>query len=71
MPVSKKAPSWLTANEVANRCRVHVETIRKMTREGRMPQPSKLGRAHRYCAETIDQWMLAGAPDLLDQGGAK
>ena len=67
MPIPDKSPSWLTAHEVADRCRVHIETIRKLTREGRMPQPAKIGRAYRYSAKLIDEWMAAGAPDLSEE----
>lgn len=51
----------LTAAEVARRCNVHPETIRRWTREGRLVGVKLPGGRLRYRTEDIDALMAGDA----------
>ena len=54
----------MTVPDVAERCSIAPETVRRLTDRGAMPKPVRLGRAVRYRADLIDQWIENGCPDL-------
>lgn len=52
----------LTVAEAASRAQVHVETIRRAVRDGRLTIAGRVGRAARIQPAEVDRW-LAGASD--------
>jgi excisionase family DNA binding protein len=64
MAILDDAPQWLTPDEVATRLRLHIQTVRSMLREGRIPA-RKIGRAWRIDARELTSWaQSAGAPNV-------
>ena len=56
----------ITADDIANRCRVKKPTVLRWHRDGRMPPAVRLNdRVVRWPAAAIDQWLdqQAGKPD--------
>jgi len=51
----EEAPQWLTPDEVAMRLRLHIQTVRSMLRDGRIPA-RKIGRAWRVDARELATW---------------
>ena len=51
----EEAPQWLTPDEVAARLRLHIQTVRSMLRDGRIPA-RKIGRAWRVDARELAVW---------------
>lgn len=47
----------LTAQEVADRVRIHVNTFLLWCREGRGPREVRLGRVKRYAESDVVRWI--------------
>jgi excisionase family DNA binding protein len=56
------ADRLLTVAEAASRAHVHVETIRRAVRHGRLAIAGRVGRSSRIHPREVDRW-LAGASD--------
>lgn len=66
-PPPPPEPLLASVHDVAVRCRISVETVRRFTRLGSMPQPVRVGnRTIRYRLSEIDAWISNGCPDLSD-----
>lgn len=50
---------YLTPEDVAALVGMHVETVRKMCRQGRIPG-AKVGREWRFSPAVLERWMEAG-----------
>lgn len=55
----------LSVREVAERCGVSARHIWKLVASGKFPRPSRLGRAVRWRAAAIDQF-IAGGCELVE-----
>ena len=53
----------LTCNEVADELRIHPATVRRLTREGKLPFITLPGGSRRYRREIVEA-ILAGDEDL-------
>ncbi len=49
----------LTTRQLADRLHLHINTVRRFTREGRLPKPISIGGHWRYPIESIEQWEKA------------
>lgn len=58
-----KAP-LMTVEDVALRCHIHPDTVRRMTDRGATPKPVRLGRAVRYREGEIESWISEGCPSM-------
>jgi excisionase family DNA binding protein len=47
----------MTAAEVAERARVHVETVRRAIRAGQLPIAARIGRCPRLAPLAVDSWL--------------
>ena len=52
----------LGVKDIARRLLVDVRTVHRMKDDGRLPQPIKLGRMVRWCADEFEAWIAAGCP---------
>ncbi len=57
-------PQLLTTDDVASALAVSASTIRKMARDGELPQPIRVGGRLRFRADDVRAWLLDGCPDL-------
>lgn len=57
------ADRLLTVAEAASRAHVHIETIRRAVRDGRLTIAGRVGRSLRIQPAEVDRWM-AGASDV-------
>lgn len=57
----------LTAEEIGERIRLSLPTVRLWTRTRGMPH-LRLGRLVRYRADDVLAWLEAGGPRQLEQG---
>jgi len=57
-------PVALTVNaeQLAQMLGVSLRHIRRLDANGSLPRPIRLGRAKRWPAEVIREWLLAGSP---------
>jgi len=51
--LAESAGAFLTAKEVAERLRIGVRTLRRMSQDGRLPPAVKLGRVLRWSEAQI------------------
>ncbi len=52
----------LTARDVAQRLVCDERTVRRLSREGKLPRPIKVGRRLRWRAAEIDEWLERRRP---------
>jgi excisionase family DNA binding protein len=52
----------IDAPEAADRLRVSVRTLRRLTDAGRCPAPIRVGRCLRWRSSDLDTWIAAGCP---------
>jgi excisionase family DNA binding protein len=52
----------IDAPEAADRLRVSVRTLRRLTDAGRGPAPIRVGRCLRWRSSDLDTWIAAGCP---------
>lgn len=57
--VSTNPDALLTAETVSALVGCRPDTVRKWVKEGRFPQPINLGRAVRWRAQVVNDWMKA------------
>ena len=57
----------LTAEEVTRYLRLHVKSVYRLAREGRIPG-QKLGGGLRLHRRVLEQWVMPG-PDAKNRGG--
>jgi excisionase family DNA binding protein len=50
-------PRLMTAAEAADRAHVHVETVRRAIRSGRLPVAARIGRSVRLSPMAIEAWL--------------
>ena len=55
-------PLAYDARSLARLLDVCVRHIRRLDANGALPRPIRLGRAKRWPAEVIREWLLAGSP---------
>lgn len=58
------AEDWLTIEQVASRFRLHVETVRRFAREGRLPA-TKLGKRYWISASGLDEKLRENLGDVV------
>lgn len=56
------AQEWCTSDEVAERLRVRVESVRRWTRDGVL-KGTRFGRGYRYAAADVEEFMRHGTVD--------
>ncbi len=56
------ASRLLTARDVAQRLACDERTVRRLSREGKLPRPIKVGRRLRWRAAEIDEWLERRRP---------
>jgi len=49
--------SLLSSQQMSALLGLEVQTIRKMARDGRLPPHIKVGKAHRWRLEVVEQWL--------------
>jgi predicted DNA-binding transcriptional regulator AlpA len=57
-----QTPALMTASEVAAALRLSVRAVWRDLASGRIPSPLKIGRATRWRAAEIADWITAGCP---------
>ena len=58
LPQQKKSGQIMTLQEVANYLNLHVMTVYKLTREGRVPA-AKIGGQWRFKRDVLEEWLEA------------
>lgn len=58
LPQQKKSGQIMTLQEVAKYLNLHVMTVYKLTREGRVPA-AKIGGQWRFKRDVLDEWLEA------------
>ncbi len=58
MNVNKSQPLTMTRDEVAAEFQVSTKTIDNLWREGKIPQPSRIGRGVRFMRRDIMQYLI-------------
>jgi len=61
----------MTADELARELQVSLRTLRSWDSEGRIPEPTKIGRVVRWPRDTIVEWIAAGSPRRRDWEGRR
>ncbi len=59
---TRPEPLLLSAAEAAEALRISVRHFYKLHSSGRVPRPVRLGRATRWRAQELIDWLEAGAP---------
>ncbi len=62
---------YIDLNDLAARLRISRRTAERMLASGEMPRPVRLGRARRWSARLVDEWMrgLAERASGIQRGG--
>ena len=63
MPEHASEPDRLIdTEETADRLRVSVRTLQRLTSAGQCPAPIRVGRCLRWRSSDLDSWIAAGCP---------
>lgn len=66
-PASLEGPALLTAEEAAKHLRIHVKSLYRLAKQGKIPS-RKVGGRWRFHRQTLDEWLKLsdGEPQLTD-----
>jgi excisionase family DNA binding protein len=56
------SPRFMDRHEFAELLAVHVETLKRLERKGKIPKPSRFGGILRYDRATVEQFLKEAAP---------
>jgi excisionase family DNA binding protein len=65
MIAGKMQPALIDIKSVAALLGCSARHVEDLVREGRAPQPVRLGRLRKWIPEQIHAWIQAGCPGLL------